>query len=821
MTEEIAASAATVGQGTLTLVDDRVFGSEREALARRFARRVLRFDEVRSLALDPSRSSVTLAFQGVNCKPADLVMRLADAVAGGCDELEEVALPQWPASEPVTLHRYGDIISLLEILGSTGGRLLAHHPMIGRDPTIARRVEETLLVEPGVLEVTAISAKAQLWVRFNPRAISLGVLIRLIEVGLFRADAARALLGQANFAHANVSLGFAATSEFVLPIVAPVTAGMLVLSNLETFGAAAHQAREGKFGLPVLYTSIVGVTLASGQFLPAALMFWFFRYWERRYRQDLEVESETLLMQTVRTPNDARVLTEDGGGRRAPGRELAVGDRVRVLAGEAVAVDAQVLGGAALVDEMRVRGTPTPVRRVPGDQVLAGSKLIAGALDLAVSRTGEDTQAAYIAQTLIDAVMPAPRSWALNQDAEEFAGRAVGPTFFAAGAGLVVGDLTMAGAILRPDYATGVGLATPLETLRDVKLAAWNGIVVRLSTAFKRLASTSWVLLEDHELLHYCDCEVVEIRTNRRDEHRLLHVTAAAGVWLGDERGPALARACRERGLIVRRADLREIAVDGIIADYRDRVVRLRGCPVVGLDPPPLSVEFDGIEVARIRFRRNEHPTAADAVRQLQRAGLCVFLASECSADATERLASQLGVDRHGADMHLDDKIRLLRDLRRDGVGIVFVGDCTTGAQAAREAHLAIALAGGDTLGREGWDVALLGPSIERLPTLFALARDHTKRIERARHAVMAPNLLCVAGAFSFGLTGLAAVFISNFGTSIAYNNAVRSLRTAHDPVVEWRDAGRYEGPASAQFWPKPSFGDRFKMEAHHDQPAV
>jgi cation transport ATPase len=821
LTEEIAASAVTVGPGTLTLVDDRVFGPEGEALAHRFARRVLRFDEVRSLALDPSRSSATLAFRGVNCKPADLVMRLADAVAGRRDELEEVALPRWPVGEAVTLHRHGDVISLLEILSSVSGRLLAHHPMIGRDLTIARRVEETLRITPGVIEATAISAKAQLQVRFNPRAISSGVLIRLAEAGLFRAEAARAdhLPAQVNFAPANVSLGFAATGEFVLPIVTPVTAGMLVLSNIETFRAAAHQARGGTLGLPALYTSIVGVTLASGQFLSAALMLWFFRYWEHRYRQDLE--SETLLLQTVSAPNDARVLSEDGDGGRTPGRELAIGDRVRALAGEAIAVDAQVLGGAALVDEMRVRGTPTPVRRVAGDQVLAGSKLIAGALDLAVLRTGEDTQVAHIAQTLVDAAMPAPRSWALNHDAEEFADRAVAPTFFAAGAGLVVGDLTMAGAILRPDYATGIGLATPLETLRDVKLAAHNGIVVRLSTAFERLASTSWVLLEDHERLRHCDCGVVEIRTNRRDESQLLQVAAAAGVWLGDERGPALARACRERGLIVRRADLRDIAADGISADYRGRVVRLRGCPVAGLDPPSLNVEFDGIEVARICFRRNEHPSTAEAVRRLQRAGLRVFLASEGSADATERLALQLGVDRHCGDMHLEDKIRLLLDRRRDGVGVVFVGDCVTGAQAAREAHLAIALAGGGTLERDAWDVALLGSSIEPLPTLFALARDHTRRIGRARHAVMAPNLLCVVGAFSLGLTGLAAVLISNFGTSIAYNNAVRSLRAAHDPVAEWRDASCCEGAASAQASPTLPFGDWLKMETHHGQPAT
>jgi cation transport ATPase len=151
----------------------------------------------------------------------------------------------------------------------------------------------------------------------------------------------------------------------------------------------------------------------------------------------------------------------------------------------------------------------------------------------------------------------------------------------------------------------------------------------------------------------------------------------------------------------------------------------------------------------------------------------------------------------------------------------VFVGDCVTGARAAQEAQLAIALGGGYFPVREPWDVALLGPSIELLPTLFTLSRDHTKRIERARHTVMAPNLLCVAGAFSFGLTGLAAVFISNFGTSIVYNNVMRSLRAVHDPVTEWRDACRFEDAATASDWPSSRIGKGYEMEMHHDQPVA
>jgi len=73
----------------------------------------------------------------------------------------------------------------------------------------------------------------------------------------------------------------------------------------------------------------------------------------------------------------------------------------------------------------------------------------------------------------------------------------------------------------------------------------------------------------------------------------------------------------------------------------------------------------------------------------------------------------------------------------------------------------------------------LIAPSIAPLPALWALARDSRRRKERARYAIMAPNLLCVAGAFAFGFTPMAAVLLSNFGTSLAYNGAKRALRKA------------------------------------------
>ena len=794
MTAGVAASSARAGPGTLAVTDDRVFGPGGEVLARRFARCVLRFGEIRSLSFDPTRATATLSYRLADGGAGAFLTWLADAVAGGDEGLDEAELPLWLDGEPVTLHRHSGIVSTLEILSVANGRLNARHPAIGRDAAIARRVENALRVVPGVDSAAATSAKAELRVQFDPCAIAAPRLIRLAEEELFEGRSPHHAPSPepVDFGLANASLGVAAVGEFVLPLVTPVTAGMLVLSNVETFGAAAHQLREGRIGLPLLYTSIVGATLASGSgaLLAAALMSWFFRYWEHRYRQDLAVENKALLDETVSVPEEARIMTADGLERVVPGREISAGQRVQAFAGEILPADAKILAGAALLDETAIGGSPA-VRRVMGQQVFAGSRLVAGSLELEVTRTGEETRAVRIAQTLIAATVPAPRTWALNQDAEDFAGRTVAPTFLAAGAGLAVGDLTTALAVLRPDYATGVGLAVPLETLRAVKFAIRHGAVIRAGNAVARLATTSWIFLDDHEALNRAGCDVAELQIRGLDEARLLPAVAAAGIWLGDERGPALARACRVRGLIVRRADLREIDADGVVIGYGDHVVRLRGRPVCGAtSPPPLIVEVDGVEAAGVRFLRNGRLEAAATVRRLQRGGLRVFLASERAADAVALLARQLGVDRHRGGMSLDSKIQVLRDLRRQQAVVAYVGDCLAEAPVAREAHLSIALGGADRLGRDPSDIVLFGPSIVPLPALFALARDSARRMERARWGVMAPNLLCVAGVFAFGLTGMAAVIISNFGTSIVYNRARRSLRVAETAGAVRSDAG-------------------------------
>jgi cation transport ATPase len=795
LTTGAARPSVRAGSGTVQVTDDRLFAPGGTSLARRFACRVLAFTEVRSLALDPARATAIVNYGSTNADPGIFLIRLADAVAqdpaAGAKDIE---LPHWSDGEPVTLYRHTGFVSIFAGLNIALGHLTASHPALARDRAAAGRVENGLRHMPGVINAEVTT---ELRVHFDPTVIAAPHLIRLAEAEFLERETVHLSTSPepVNFRLENVLVGVAAVGEFVLPLMASVASGLLVLAALGTFGAAVSQLRERKIGLPLLYSCAVGARLGSGQFLAASLLSWLFRYWEYRYRQDGALEDRTLLGEATALPKRTRVLAADGSARLAPRQEVTTGQQIRVLTGEPIPVDGRVLAGAALVDQRMLASEPHPVRRVAGDPVLAGGRLLAGAIDVEALRTGHDTRVGRIARTLTETALSPAHPEALNRDAKDFAGRTVVPTLLMAGAGLFVGDLTTAAAILSPDYATGVGLAVPLERARVVKSALRLGAVIRSSNALERLASVSWVILDENPALHRGGCDVAEIGARTYDEDRLLQAMAAAGVWLGDARGPALVRACRARGLVIRRAGLREIDSEGVAVRLGAHLVRLRGRPVAAaVTPPPLTVEVDGAEVAGVRFRHNGGLEAAAAVRRLQRDGLRVCLISERPVDATTRFARRLGVDRHCAEMARQEKSGLLRDLRQQRVAAIYVGDGSAEPSIAREAHLWIALAGVDEPGGGPSDIVFLGSSIAPLPPLMALARDSVGRVKGARHMALAPNLLAVAGAFAFDFTAMAAVIISNLGTSVVYNRAKRSFLGVADARSDagWVAPGEY-----------------------------
>ena len=82
---------------------------------------------------------------------------------------------------------------------------------------------------------------------------------------------------------------------------------------------------------------------------------------------------------------------------------LRAGDLVRVVPGEVIPVDGEVVTGAAAVDEATLTGEPLLVPKAAGDAVSAGTGVFEGPLTIRATTAGDGSVAAGIARTVADA----------------------------------------------------------------------------------------------------------------------------------------------------------------------------------------------------------------------------------------------------------------------------------------------------------------------------------------------------------------------------------------------------------------------------------
>ncbi len=102
------------------------------------------------------------------------------------------------------------------------------------------------------------------------------------------------------------------------------------------------------------------------------------------------------------TPPLARVV-EQGQDRHVPLEQVRAGDRLKVIPGERVPVDGEVVSGKSTVDESMITGEPLPVTKQLGDQVIGGTVNGTGAFEMVARKVGQDTLLSQIVQMVANA----------------------------------------------------------------------------------------------------------------------------------------------------------------------------------------------------------------------------------------------------------------------------------------------------------------------------------------------------------------------------------------------------------------------------------
>ena len=194
----------------------------------------------------------------------------------------------------ISLERAGEVISSWKIRLLPGPRMECRHAALAASPAALFTIEQAVALLRGVQRVSLDRKRGTLVIRFDPAQFHKGVLVATLEsaIGAERPTAGYLPPTRRGYGLDAVQITAAVASPMAPALFIPLSALLLAVCYRRQIRAAVLAARQARCDWNVIVTVVVGLTIWSGSFLPAALMSLALRGWRSiEHRKILDVLS--------------------------------------------------------------------------------------------------------------------------------------------------------------------------------------------------------------------------------------------------------------------------------------------------------------------------------------------------------------------------------------------------------------------------------------------------------------------------------------------------------------------------------------------------
>ncbi len=443
------------------------------------------------------------------------------------------------------------------------------------------------------------------------------------------------------------------------------------------------------------------------------------------------------------TPRTARVIRE-GKEEIIDAKKVQVGDILRVLGGETIAVDGIITKGQTSIDQSVMTGESMPVDKSLGDEVSSGTVNQFGTFEMKAIKVGEDSSL----QRMIRLVQSADAGKAkIVGIADRWATWIVVIAVTAAIlTWIITGEIIRAVTILVVFCPCALVLATPTAIMAAIGNATKYGILVREGDALERLSKVKKIIFDKTGTLTYGKPEIVTVKSfsdNYTDED-LYEVLASAELRSEHPLGKAVVECFRQTGnistepekftMLPGRGVLAKVNGKKIFAgnkklmkdnhiSLKDEVLKeaksylSKGCTIIYIAIDNIMVGFSALSDT---LRKN----APYMIRNIKTLGITPVLLTGDHAEAAGYISNKIGISEVKADCLPEDKLDTIHNIQIGGEMVCMVGDGVNDAPALKKAYVGIAMGGvGSDIAVDAADIALVSDDISQLPYLFELSK--------------------------------------------------------------------------------------------------
>lgn len=482
--------------------------------------------------------------------------------------------------------------------------------------------------------------------------------------------------------------------------------------------------------------------------------------------------------------------------------EVAVGELIRVRAGERVPLDGVVEDGTATLDTAALTGETLPREVLPGENAMSGSVNAGAVFTLRTTGLYENSTVQKVLELVESA---ASRKAKTENFITKFARWYTPAVVLSALLLAVVPPLLLGGEwaewihraliFLVVSCPCALVISVPLSFFCGMGGASKKGILIKGSGFVEALSKTGTVVFDKTGTLTNGSFAVGEVHTESMTREDLLDIAALAESYSDHPIARSIVRAHGGHIDPTRVGEVRELpgrGMEAVIDGRRVLAGSLKLMHEAGLTPvchegccgmegsACVHIARDGQYVGHILISDVLKPTSKAATAELNSFGIKTVMLTGDTRSAAEKAARELGMTEYRAELLPADKVSAVEELIGASAGrtVAFVGDGINDAPVISRADVGFAMGAlGSDAAIEAADVILTDDDPAKIPAAYRIAKK-TMRIVRQNIAFALAVKFAVLALGAFGVADMWIAVFADVGVAVlAILNAIRAAK--------------------------------------------
>ena len=511
------------------------------------------------------------------------------------------------------------------------------------------------------------------------------------------------------------------------------------------------------------------------------------------------------------TPQTGRRIV-DGKEEMISVDEIKIGDTLRILPGESVPVDGEIINGTSSLDQSIMTGESLPIDKDIGDEVFCGTMNLYGAIDIKATSLGENSSL----QKLIDLVKAADEKQAPTQRiADKWATWLVPVALIIAiAAWLITGNIERGVTVLVVFCPCALILATPTAIMAAIGQATKYGVLIKSGEALETLGGLNTLVFDKTGTLTYGNLAVSDIISLKDDldDMDVLKIVASCEKLSEHPLAKAVVDKAKEVEIDIEEPqDFKMVPGKGVSCKNSYGQVYAGNSKFLSENNIDFNVDAelnqlkhegkasiivalnDGV-VGLIGLSDVIREDSKNMIENLHDLGTETILLTGDNTETANYFASQVGIGKVYGNLLPQEKLDWIEKLKSEGKKVCMIGDGVNDAPALKTADVSVAMGSvGSDVAIEAADIALLGDDIGKIPYLKKLSNSTLFTIKANIIISMTINAVAIVCSVLGLLNPVTGAIVHNAGSCLVVLNAALLYDRKFDDSIKKIDTENVE----------------------------